>query len=214
MTISCSCCLSVNDGPGKWDSDNSSRADSARQPRLQAGVGLPCLVGSHCGNLERLEFRVVTCITRTETVTARLWPSLHLEKWPPDMSQLIQWYPWITWPVTVTFPGISRWLKSWFGICKYKILVMGYPWISLKGITWYNSVWVGISRDTSALISGIARDIPVSAFFERVIPWYPYVCMSKSAYSGLLNAQLVLTMIWISSWKLHFSSAAQQLRRS
>ena len=45
---------------------------------------------------------------------------------------------------------------------------MGYPWISLYGITRYNSVYVGISSDTSALISGIAslRDIPVTVFFE------------------------------------------------
>ena len=85
---------------------------------------------------------------------------------------------------------------------------MGYPWISLYGITLYKSGKVGINWESSALISGIARDIPVSAFFERVIPGYPHVCMLKIAYSGLLNAQIARTAIWISSWKLYFSSAA------
>ena len=55
--------------------------------------------------------------------------------------------------------------------------------------------------------------IPVSAFFERVIPGYPYVCMLKVA-SGLLNAQISSTAIWISSWKLYFSSAAAAWLRS
>ena len=51
------------------------------------------------------------------------------------------------------------------------------------------------------LISGIARDIPVSEFFKRVIPGYPHVCMLKIAYSGLLNAQISRTANWISSSK-------------
>ena len=58
------------------------------------------------------------------------------------------------------------------------------------------------------MISGIARDIPVSAFFEKVIPGYSHLCMLKIAYSWLLNAQIARTVIWISSWKLYFSSAA------
>ena len=35
--------------------------------------------------------------------------------------------------------------------------------------------------------------------------------MLKIAYSRLLNAQVVSTVIWISSWKLHFSSVAAAL---
>ena len=35
--------------------------------------------------------------------------------------------------------------------------------------------------------------------------------MLKIAYSGLLNAQIACTVIWISSWKLHFSSVAEAL---
>ena len=58
------------------------------------------------------------------------------------------------------------------------------------------------------MISEIARDIPVSGFFERVIPSYPNLCTLKIACSGLLNAQIARTVIWISSWKLYFSSAA------
>ena len=58
------------------------------------------------------------------------------------------------------------------------------------------------------LISGISRDIPVSAFLDRVIPGYPHVCMLKTADFWLLNAQIERTAIWISSWKLYFSSAA------
>ena len=33
--------------------------------------------------------------------------------------------------------------------------------------------------------------------------------MLKIAYSGLLNAQIVLIVIWISSWKLYFSPRRQ-----
>ena len=69
-------------------------------------------------------------------------------------------------------------------------------------------VYVGISRDTSTLISGITRDIPVSACFQSIIPGYPHVCMLEIVYSGLLNAQIARTAIWTSSWKLYFSSAA------
>ena len=62
------------------------------------------------------------------------------------------------------------------------------------------------------LISGVSRDIPVSAIFklERVIPGYPHICMLKIAYSELLNALCAPAnkVIWISSWKLCFSSAA------
>ena len=96
------------------------------------------------------------------------------------------------------------------------ILVMGYhPGTSRDIPLWYNSVklgipvYVGISRDTSALpvISGIAIDIPVSAFCESVISGYPHVCMLKIVYSGLLNAQIARTAIWTSSWKRYFSSA-------
>ena len=67
---------------------------------------------------------------------------------------------------------------------------MVYP-----GITWYKSGPVGISRDTSALISGISRDIPVSAFLERVIRGYPDVCMLKIADSGLLNALTLMISV-------------------
>ena len=56
------------------------------------------------------------------------------------------------------------------------------------------------------LISGIARDIPVIAFFKRVIPGYPHLCILKIAYSWLLNAQTAHTVIWKSSWKHYFSS--------
>ena len=41
-------------------------------------------------------------------------------------------------------------------------------------------------------------------FFKRVIPGYPDVCMLKIAYFWLLNAQIALTAIWISTWKLYF----------
>ena len=64
------------------------------------------------------------------------------------------------------------------------------------------------------LKSGIARDIPVSAFCWRVIPGYPYLWMLKIAYSGLLNAQISSTVIWLSSWKLYFSSTAAAWLRS
>ena len=80
---------------------------------------------------------------------------------------------------------------------------------------WYIPVILGIHRDnqgyqadTSALISGISRDIPVSAFLDRVIPGYPHVCMLKIPDSRNLNAQIERPAIWISSWKLYFSSAA------
>ena len=52
------------------------------------------------------------------------------------------------------------------------------------------------------LISGIARDIPVSSFFERVIPCYPHLCMLKIANTWILNAQIARAVIWISSRKL------------
>ena len=56
-----------------------------------------------------------------------------------------------------------------------------------------------MSRGTSVLpvISGIATDIPVSVFFKRVIPGYQHVCMLKNACSGLLNAHIARTVIWI-----------------
>ena len=50
----------------------------------------------------------------------------------------------------------------------------------------------------------MARDIPVSAFFKRVLPdypTYPHLCMLKIAYSGLLNTQIARTVIF----KLYFS---------
>ena len=76
---------------------------------------------------------------------------------------------------------------------------------------WRGAIRGGVERsdrDTSALVSGISRDIPVSAFLEGVMPGYPHVCMLKIADSWLLNAQIARTAIWISSWKLYFSSAA------
>ena len=53
---------------------------------------------------------------------------IKIEKPHPGKSRLIPGYPGITLPVT--YPWTSRyksWLKSCFGICKDKILVMGYP---------------------------------------------------------------------------------------
>ena len=88
------------------------------------------------------------------------------------------------------------WTEKFFVICKDKILL-------IYGISRDKSGEVGRSRNTSALISGIARDISVSAFFERVIPGYPHVCMLKIADYWLVNAQIARTAIWISSWKLY-----------
>ena len=61
------------------------------------------------------------------------------------------------------------------------------------GISWdipyrYYSIHVGISRDTSTLISGISRDIPVSAYFESVLPGYPHVFMLKIDLDKLMEA--------------------------
>ena len=86
---------------------------------------------------------------------------------------------------------------------------MGYPRISLYGITGYKSGYVGITRDTFALISGMARDIPISAFFERVISGYPHLCMLKIAYSWLLNSEIALNKLMEA---LFFTAAAAQLR--
>ena len=38
--------------------------------------------------------------------------------------------------------------------------------------------------------------------------------MLEIVYSGLLNAQIARTAIWISSWKLYFSSAAADWLRN
>ena len=69
---------------------------------------------------------------------------------------------------------------------------MGYPGIFLCGISRYYLVQVGISRDTSALISGISRDIPVLVFLERVIPGYPHVCMLKKINTPFADGALRL----------------------
>ena len=55
---------------------------------------------------------------------------------PSAISRLIPGYPGIT--QTVTYPRISQYKSGWkscFGISKDKILVMGYPGISLSGIS-------------------------------------------------------------------------------
>ena len=64
----------------------------------------------------------------------------HLEKRHPAISRLVPRYPGIT--RHVTYPAIFLYKsgkKSYFGICKDKILVMRYPRKSLFGITWDKS---------------------------------------------------------------------------
>ena len=49
-----------------------------------------------------------------------------------------------------------------------------------------------ISRDISALISGIAGDIQVSAFFKGVIPGYPHISMPRVCSKLLIPGSCML----------------------